>query len=80
MKSTTQDKDKPKFESPQAPLESMFIDEYLKGKGYSSIKELCHLPEDEAKQLMIDACKFASGRLAEIESRAGFQQKIHYEG
>jgi hypothetical protein len=80
MKPSSSEEDKPGFESPQAPLEQMFIDEYLKGKGYNSIKELCHLPENEAKQLMIDACRFASGKLAEIESRAGFQQKIHYEG
>jgi hypothetical protein len=80
MKPPSPEKDKPGFESPQAPLEMMFIDEYLQGKGYASIKELCNLPEDEAKQLMIDACRFASGKLAEIESRAGFQQKIHYEG
>lgn len=67
-------------ESPQAPLEMLIIDEFLKEKGYGSIKELCRLPENEAKQLMIDACKFASSKLAEIESKAGFQKKIHYEG
>jgi len=61
-------------------LEMLLIDEFLKEKGYGSIKELCHLPENEAKQLMIDACKFASSKLAEIESKAGFQKKIHYEG
>jgi hypothetical protein len=73
-------RENPNVESPQAPLELMFIDDYLREKGYGSIKELCHLPENQAKQLMIDACKFASARLAEIESRAGFQQKIHFEG
>ena len=67
-------------ESPQASLEMLLIDEFLKEKGYGSIKELCHLPENEAKQLMIDACKSASSKLAEIESKAGFQKKIHYEG
>ncbi len=67
-------------DSPQAPLEMKFIDDFLKERGYGSVKELCHLPENEAKQLMIDACKHASARLAEIESRAGFQKKIHYEG
>ena len=61
-------------------LEMLLIDEFLKEKGYGSIKELCHLPENEAKQLMIDACKSASSKLAEIESKAGFQKKIHYEG
>jgi hypothetical protein len=67
-------------ESPQASLEMNFIDEFLKEKGFGSMKELCHLSEYEAKQLMIDACKYASARLAEIESKAGFKKKIHYEG
>jgi hypothetical protein len=67
------------FDGPQAPLEMMFIDEYLLSQGYSSIKELCHLPEREAKRLLIAACKFASLQLAEIESRARFSAEIHYE-
>jgi hypothetical protein len=71
--------DKPAIESTQSQLEMMLIDEFLKEKGFGSIRELCHLPENQAKQLMIDACRFASTRLAEIESRAEFQQKIHYE-
>jgi hypothetical protein len=71
--------DKPRIESTQSQLEMMLIDEFLKERGYGSVKELCGLPENKAKQLMIDACKYASARLAEIESRAKFQQKIHYE-
>jgi len=75
-----QNNNKPEIESPLASLETKLIDEYLKEKGFSSIKDLCRLPENEAKQLMIEACKFASARLTEIESRAGFKEKIRYEG
>jgi hypothetical protein len=75
-----QNNNNPNAESPQASLEMKIIDEYLKEKGFSSIKDLCRLPENDAKQLMIEACKFASARLAEIESRAGFQEKIHFDG
>lgn len=67
------------FDGPQAPLEIMFIDEYLQSKGFSSIKELCNLPKIEAKKLLIDACRFASLRLAEIESKARFKGAIHYQ-
>jgi hypothetical protein len=77
MKPPTLKKDAPAFDGPQAPLEMMFIDEYLHTKGFSSIKELCNLPENEAKQLMIDACRFASLKLAEIESRAKFRTELH---
>jgi hypothetical protein len=79
MKSQTQNEDTSEFGGPQAPLEIMFIDEYLEGKGFSSIKELCPLPENEIKTLLIDACKFASLKLAEIEARARFRAEIHYE-
>ena len=79
MKSPTQKEDASGFEGPQAPLEMMLIDEYLQTQGYASIKELCHLPEDEVKKLLIAACRFASLNLAEIESRARFNKEIHQE-
>jgi hypothetical protein len=79
MESPKLNKDTTTFESPQAPLEMMFIDEYLQNKGFSSMKALCNLPENEAKKLLIDACKFASLKLAEIESRIRFKEEIHYQ-
>ncbi len=65
--------------SPEAPLEMMFIDEFLKSKGYDSLRDLCRLPDDEVKAIMIQACKYASLKLAEIESRAQFRREIHSE-
>jgi hypothetical protein len=79
MKSPTQKEDASEFDGPQAPLEMMLIDEYLLSQGFSSIKELCHLPGNEAKRLLIAACRFASLQLAEIESRAKFRTEIHYD-
>jgi len=79
MKSPSPVKDAPAFDGPQAPLEMMLIDDYLQSKGFPSIKELCSLPENEAKKLLVDACKFASLKLAEIESRAKFKNEIHYQ-
>jgi hypothetical protein len=79
MKSPTQKEEASEFDGPQATLEMMLIDEYLLSQGFSSIKELCHLPENEAKRLMIAACRFASLHLAEIESRARFKKEIHHE-
>jgi hypothetical protein len=70
----------PTFEGPEAALERLLIDDYLKQRGVSSIKDLCKLPEDEAKQLMIDACRYASLKLAAVESRVKFQQEIHTGG
>jgi len=62
-------------EAPQSALERRFIREYLLDKGYR-LEELKKLPEEEAKQLMSDACKYASLKLADIESKAKFRKKI----
>jgi len=77
MNPPTLKKAEPGFEGPQAPLEAMFLDEFLQSKGFSSIKDLCKLPENEAKRIMIDACRFASLKLAEIEARSQFKKEIH---
>ena len=62
-------------EGPQSVLERRLIKEYLHDKGYR-LEELKKLPEEEAKQLMIDACKYASLKLAEIDSRAKVREEI----
>jgi hypothetical protein len=63
---------------PQSELERQLITDYLKSKGYSR-QDLLNLPEEEAYRLRFEACQYASLKLAEIESRAGFKHKIHYE-
>jgi hypothetical protein len=80
MKSRLLEKGDPIFEGPESALERMLIESYLKGKGFSSIKELYKLPKDEAKQLMVEACRYASLKLAEIESTDRFQKDIHTGG
>lgn len=70
-------KDVEPVERPEAALERMYIDEYLQSRGYNSMSEMCGLPDDEIKQIMIEACKFASARLAEVEAKARFQRVIH---
>jgi hypothetical protein len=39
-------------------------------------QDLCNLPEEEAKALMIEACKYASLKLAQVESEAHFRETI----
>jgi hypothetical protein len=57
-------------------LERMYIREYLAGKGYQT-QDLHNLPREQARQLMSEACMYASGKLAEIESRAKLRGEIH---
>jgi hypothetical protein len=60
----------------QAFLENSLIEAYLKGKGYTP-EDLKKLPEEEARQLMKEACTYASGKLAEVEIKAQFVQGLH---
>ena len=75
MCAATTNPDRLLAESPQSLLERMLISEYLLSKGYllSDIKELS---PHESKSLMMEAFRFAALRLAEIESRSKFRQKI----
>ena len=61
---------------PQSALEKKFIKEYLRDKGYR-LEDLRGLPEARAKRLMKGACQYASLKLAEVEARAGFIERIH---
>ena len=62
-------------DGPESTMEISLLEEYLRSKGYS-FKELCELPEEEAKSLMIEACQYASLKLAQVESTARFRDKI----
>lgn len=65
------------FENPELKMEMMFIDEYLREHGYPSMKDLCGLPEERVKKIMIEACHYASGKLAEVTSKDRFLKSIH---
>lgn len=62
---------------PHSDLEWQFITDYLKAKGYSR-QDLKNLSKDDAHHLRVEACRYASLKLAEIEARAQFRQKIHF--
>lgn len=66
-------------EGPQSALEKKLIAEYLSGKGYQP-EDLLGLPEEQAKALMQEACRYASLKLAEVESKTKFRKDIHYTG
>jgi hypothetical protein len=62
-------------DGPQSALERMLLEEFLRGKGYR-LSDLDRLPKEEAKALMIEACRFASLKLAQLESTAHFREEI----
>jgi hypothetical protein len=60
----------------QAYLEWAYLEEYLKGIGYS-FEQLRTLPGELARALMRDASLFASMRLSEVEARAHLMEELH---
>lgn len=64
------------MQEPEAALEMMYIEAYLRAKGHT-LHSLQALPEEEARQLMVEASTYASTKLAEVETRAKFMQDIH---
>jgi len=62
--------------SMEASLEGRFIEEYLLSKGYR-ITDLHSLPKEEALALRIEACRYATLKLAEIEARSRFRKAIN---
>ncbi len=73
----TERPDTPIPPDPDALLERAFIDEYLRSQGYDP-QRLHELPEALVKKLMTEASKHASGKLTEIEARAGFVEEVHH--
>jgi len=66
-------------EGPQSVMERMLLEEFLRGKGYQ-LKELHCLPPEQAKMLMTEASKYASLKMAQVESSAHFRDKIRGPG
>ena len=64
------------MDDPLARLERMYIEEYLSKLGYS-YHMLSILPEGLRSQLMTEASRYASCRLAQVEQRAEFVRSIH---
>ncbi|NTU84746.1 MAG: hypothetical protein HGA45_36180 [Chloroflexales bacterium] len=60
----------------QAYLERAYLEEYLRGLGYS-VDQLRTLPAALSKVLMRDASLFASMRLTEVESRSHLIEELH---
>ena len=63
-------------EDPQSALEKKYIQDYLESQG-TNFESLGRLPKDDMQRLMREACKYASLKLAEVESRAKFRHEIN---
>ena len=59
-------------------LEKQLIRSYLLEKGYQP-KDINKMPLHRSRELLAAASRYASLKLAEIESRSKFLHKIHFE-
>jgi hypothetical protein len=61
----------------ESSLERQLIAEYLLSKGYQKA-DVRNLPEEQRKALMTEAIVYAALRLANIEAKSKFRQKIRF--
>ena len=66
------------MEDPEGRLERALVEEFLLGHGYDS-RGLDALPADQRKHLLEAASIYASGRLAEIQSRAHYVHELRHQ-
>jgi hypothetical protein len=62
-------------DGPLAELEEAFVDDYLRGHGYSR-ELLAHLPRAAASRILAEAEAEASVLLAQIESRTRYLSNL----
>lgn len=60
---------------PQSAMERRFLEEFLETRG-QSLASLKALPDEQARRLMTEACRYASLKLAQVESKAHFRESI----
>ena len=62
---------------PLGQLERALIDEFLRTRGYDPA-EVPHLPPEQRDELLRQASRHASARMAEVEARSHYLDEIHH--
>ncbi|MEN8172301.1 MAG: hypothetical protein ABFS03_05415 [Chloroflexota bacterium] len=62
----------------QSVLERKYIEIHLARLGHT-LESVKTLPIADAKRLMTEACRYASLKMAEIEAKGQFRDRIRYE-
>ncbi len=68
--------DRQPLHDPLAELELHLIHAYLAGAGHA-LDELLNRTDDEARRLLTEASRYASGKLSEAESRWRYLHTLH---
>lgn len=75
MSNIPSDVDEGMSKGPESALEKQLVEDFLKTKGYTW-EELHQLPPEVSKQLLKEACTYASLKLSELESKSKFRDDI----
>jgi hypothetical protein len=75
---TTTDTDKPSLEEPLAQLERQLLTAYVAGAG-QDLHSLLMRGDEEARKLLVEASRYASARLSEVEARSHYVRQLHGE-
>ncbi len=59
----------------QSAMEKLLIEKYVHDKGYT-LSDLNNLPEEDARQIMKEACLYASLKLTQMESTSRLRDDI----
>jgi hypothetical protein len=65
------------YERPGSAMEMMLNNNHLRDARISSIKELCELSKDQQNRFMLEACQYASFKLAPAESTYRSRRELH---
>lgn len=72
----TKHQDEQPTHDPLAEIERHLIDAYVAGAGHD-LSTLLTRKDDEARRLLADASRYASGKLSEIEARSHYLRELH---
>ena len=73
---TRKDQDAPRLDAPLAEVEHHLMAAYLATSGHT-LEELQARADPEARALLADASKYASGKLTEVEARSHYVRELH---
>ena len=75
---TKDQEDRPPLHDLLADLERQLISAYVTGAGHD-LEELLARTDDDARRLLVQASRYASAKLSEVEARSHYLHHLHGE-
>ena len=75
---TKDSEDRPPLHDLLADLERHLMSAYVAGAGHD-LEELLARTDDDARRLLVEASRYASAKLSEVEARSNYLHHLHGE-